>query len=307
MGSPANEAGRENDEGPQHEVTIAEGFWLFDTPCTQALWEAVMGDNPSHFLSPTQPVESVSFEDVQNFLKRLNDRVPGLALTLPSEAQWEYACRAGTKTATYAGPMQIVGEYDASNSHFGPDSTRLDSFRNSGPLDGAISMRGARSQGSRIASNYHNENCWYDAPVLDGIAWYGGNTGVGLQKLRANNRTLPPGTRPVKSKTANSWGLYDMLGNVWEWCADHAHETYEGAPTDGSAWLDSNGNNVKRVFRGGSWRDRARWVRAAFRGHDPLTECIDDLGFRCVQTQDVSHASGVARPMDPAKRPRRSE
>ncbi len=129
MGS--HEAGRYEWEGPAHEVSIGRGFWLFDTPCTQALWQAVMGDNPSRFRSPDRPVENVSFEDVQKFLTRINMALPGLELTLPSEAQWEYACRAGTEAATYAGPMVIEG-----------------------------------------ANN---------APVLDAIAWYGGNSGRGFE------------------------------------------------------------------------------------------------------------------------------
>ena len=113
MGSPLGEPGRYPDEGPQHEVTISDGFWIFDTPCTQALWEAVMGANPSRFQSPERPVEQVSWEDVQVFLGRLNARVPGLALVLPSEAQWEYACRAGTDHALYSGPIEILGANDA--------------------------------------------------------------------------------------------------------------------------------------------------------------------------------------------------
>ena len=148
MGSPAGEEGRWDAEGPRHEVTLVEGFWLFDTPCTQALWEAVMGGNPSMFKSPTRPVEQVSFEDMQAFLDKLNAQVPGLNLELPSEAQWEYACRAGTTTATWAGDMQILGERNA--------------------------------------------------PVLDAIAWYGGNSGVGFELengydfKRREGKAVPP-------------------------------------------------------------------------------------------------------------------
>jgi formylglycine-generating enzyme required for sulfatase activity len=98
MGSPEDEPERYSDEDPRHEVRIAEGFWLFDTACTQALWEAVMGEHPSRFKGTQRPVEQVSWEDAQRFIAALNERVPGLQLCLPSETQWEYACRAGTET-----------------------------------------------------------------------------------------------------------------------------------------------------------------------------------------------------------------
>ena len=100
-------------EHPQHPVFITNGFWLFDTPCTQALWQAVMGDNPSRFKSPKRPVEQVSWEDVQGFIQRINERIPGLYLALPTEAQWEHACRAGTDTALYSGPIEILGSNNA--------------------------------------------------------------------------------------------------------------------------------------------------------------------------------------------------
>lgn len=99
MGSPESEKDRLSGEGPQHEVTLSQGFWMFDTLCTQALWQAVMGDNPSRFEGKKRPAEKVSVDDVQMFIETLNDRISGLELTLPSEAQWEHACRAGTTTA----------------------------------------------------------------------------------------------------------------------------------------------------------------------------------------------------------------
>ena len=98
MGSPETEAERYPDESPQHEVNIKEGYWLFDTACTQALWDAVIGDNPSSFKGADRPVEQVSWNDAQQFIQALNQLLPGLDLGLPSEAQWEYACRAGTDT-----------------------------------------------------------------------------------------------------------------------------------------------------------------------------------------------------------------
>jgi hypothetical protein len=111
-GSPEDEPGRYEDEGPQHQVTLAQGFWLFDTLVTQALWQAVMGDNPSHFQSPQRPVERVSWEDCQHFIARLNQRIPGLELSLPTEAQWEYACRAGSASMyCFGDDEQLLGDY----------------------------------------------------------------------------------------------------------------------------------------------------------------------------------------------------
>lgn len=216
MGSPENELGRWEDEGPQHVVELSEGYWLADTPCTQALWEAVMGQNPSAFVTPKNPVEQVSWDDCQEFLRRLNEQVPGLHARLPSEAEWEYACRGGTSGATW------MGELDG-------DET---------------------------------------ATVLDPIAWYIGNS---------EGRT-----HPVGSKAANPFGLYDMLGNVWEWCQD-LHGLYSAA-----VQVDPTGSTdgSHRVFRGGAWDVHARYVRAAGRfGYSPDFR-YGNLGVRLARGQE---------------------
>ena len=245
MGSPEDEPGRWDDEGPRHRVQIARGYWLFDTPCTQALWQAVMGGNPSHFQDPERLVEQVSFENVQEFLSRINQRVPGLDLCLPSEAQWEHACRAGTDTALYSGPIEILGAHNA--------------------------------------------------PDLDAIAWYGGNSGVDYDLDEAHDtsdrelwnemqyQTDRAGSRKVKGKAPNPWGLHDMLGNVWEWVEDAWHDNFTGAPGDGSVW--AAGDDADRVVRGGSWYDEARYCRCATRLRFRPEVRIDYLGFRCARVQ----------------------
>jgi formylglycine-generating enzyme required for sulfatase activity len=222
MGSPANELGRTDAEGPQHEVTIGAGFHLFATPVTQALYEAVTGENPSGFKGAERPVENVSWHDAQTFLQRLNEGVPGLDLVMPSEAQWEYACRARTTTATYAGDLP-----------------------------------GLEATG---------------AGVLDGIAWFNTNSGGK--------------SRPVSQKRPNAWGLYDMLGNAFEWCEDELHGEYEGAPSDGSEWMDvPPWDDAPRVIRGGSWNHVARYCRAAFRVGFVPYDRSGFLGFRSARGQ----------------------
>ena len=250
MGSPEEETRglAKNDderewfdaEHPRHLVTLTEGYWLFDTPCTQALWQAVMGSNPSRFQSPTRPVEQVGWSDTQDFLKRFNGRIPGLNLVLPSEAQWEYACRAGTETAIYTGALEILGTNNA--------------------------------------------------PMLDPIAWYGGNSGVdfdladGVDSSSWQEKQHPhtkAGTRPVKLKQANLWGLYDMLGNVWEWCQDGMRDYDQDAQTNPTGFLDAG---AYRVLRGGSWNGAARGVRAAYRGASTPASATT-RGFRCARVQ----------------------
>ena len=105
MGSPLGEVGRYDDE-VQHEVELTQGYWMADTPCTQALWEVVMGENPSRFIEPKRPVERVSWEDCKVFLERLNVRIDGLGARLPTEAEWENACRGGTKMAAWLGDLE---------------------------------------------------------------------------------------------------------------------------------------------------------------------------------------------------------
>ena len=245
MGSPQDEPGRWEGESPQHQVTFTQGYWLFDSPCTQALWEALVGENPSRFKNPERPVEGVSWDDVQQrFLPALNERIPGFGL--PSEAQWEHACRAGTSTALYTGPIEIFG-----------------------------------------ANN---------APALDPIAWYGGNSGVDYDLAEGHEttgelwkemqyETKRAGTRKVKGKQPNPWGLYDMLGNVLEWVQDPWHDNYHGAPTDGSVWEISEAG-ADRVIRGGSWFNGARYCRSAYRSRGVPGDRNFYLGFRCARVQE---------------------
>jgi formylglycine-generating enzyme required for sulfatase activity len=218
MGSPSDEPERKDNE-VQHLVTLTRGFWLADTACSQALWQAVMGDNPSHFQDdPHNPVEQVSWDDVQQCLQRLNRLVPELAAGLPTEAQWEYACRAGTTTPFWWGDQITTDQ-----------------------------------------ANY------------DGSAYAGGKQGKGRGK-----------TMPVCSFAPNPWGLYQMHGNVDEWCQDRWQEGYDIAQTVDPI-VPVIGH--MRVLRGGSWSVLAGGLRSAYRlGSGPGVRSRD-LGFRMAPGQ----------------------
>ena len=215
MGSPEAEAGRYDDER-LYEVELTSGYWLGDTACTQGLWEVVMGENPSGFKkSQSHPVERLRWESCQGFLARLGDRV-GVDFCLPTEAQWEYACRGGTRT-----PF-----------HFGDDVTT-------------------------------------DQVNYDGnYSYAGGVKGV----YRA-------GTVAVKSLLCNGWGLYEMHGNVWEWCSDWYGEYSGGREVDPTG--PSEGD--VRVVRGGSWIRSARDARSANRSKMHPAARNDSVGLRLVQ------------------------
>jgi formylglycine-generating enzyme len=203
MGSPKDEKGRWSAEGPQHEVRFTRGFWLGETPVTQAQWQAVMGDNPSHFKGDQRPVEQVTWPESRDFAAKLNALLPGLHAALPTEAQWEYACRAGTQSAYHDGsPCTEPSGQD---------------------------------------------------PALDKLGWFDKNS--------------DGQTHGVKLKAANAWGLYDMHGNVWEWCRDAWDE--KAYAKRGKITLDpetkEGDESAFRVVRGGSWDFLAQYCRAAFR------------------------------------------
>ncbi|MFW5488741.1 MAG: formylglycine-generating enzyme family protein [Desulfovibrio sp.] len=198
MGSPESEPERDDDE-TQHGVTLTRGFWLADATCTQELWEAVMENNPSKFSGePELPVEKVSWKDCQDFCQKVNALLPNIRLTLPTEAQWEYACRAGTETPFSFG-----------------------------------------------------ENITPEQVNYAGTSPYAG----GQKGLYRGN------TVPVKALECNQWGLYQMHGNVWEWCQDWYGEYPTSSVVDPSG-ADSGGD---RVLRGGSWILNGRHVRSACR------------------------------------------
>ena len=247
MGSPADESGRWEDEGPAHPVQLRSGFWLGETAVTQGLWSSLMGENRSRFVSADRPVEQVSWFDAVRFCNALSARL-GLPLAyrvgegdepdvellldsegfrLPTEAEWEYACRAGTKTATWRGDLDIIEDVERSNN----------------------------------------------APVLDEIAWYGGNSNVGFD---LDGRR---GTHPVAQKLPNPWGLYDMLGNVHEWCTDH-NERLRGYGSESARINPVQLRGTSRVIRGGSWDSGARGVRAAYRYAYTPDVRDGNLGFR---------------------------
>jgi formylglycine-generating enzyme required for sulfatase activity len=225
MGSESNEAGRGSDEGPQTAVTITQGFWMSQFEVTQAEYIGTIGSNPSTFTKdPQQPVEKVNWHEAVAYCRQLTAEAteagtlpPGHIFRLPTEAEWEYACRAGTSTRFSYGD-------DPSDSELGE------------------------------------------------VAWY------------VENSNSSP--HPVGQLEPNPWGLYDMHGNVWEWCYDQWQYAYPGgksrnflASEDG--WL--------RVARGGSWLYSASNCRAANRDdYGPNNRC-SDIGFRVVLAPPLRH------------------
>ncbi|WP_026079847.1 bifunctional serine/threonine-protein kinase/formylglycine-generating enzyme family protein [Spirulina subsalsa] len=242
MGAPENEAGRSDDEGPQHRVMVPE-FFMSRTAITQAQWQIVaqlpqvvrsLNPNPANFKGKNNPVERVSWEDCIEFCLRLS-QASGKLYRLPSEAEWEYACRGGTTT-----PF-----------HFGPTL-------------------------SPQVANY------------DGNYTYGKG-----KKGEYRKKTIPVGSL----NAPNAWGLHDMHGNVWEWCLDDWHRSYQGAPGDGRAWINNdnhsqndrewlkrllNKKSTSKLLRGGYWNNYPKYCRSANRYHRTRGLKYRRIGFRVV-------------------------
>ncbi|MDY6838653.1 MAG: formylglycine-generating enzyme family protein [Thermodesulfobacteriota bacterium] len=217
MGSPEDETGRHDDEH-QCVVTLTKGFYCQTTEVTQGQWFEVMGNNPSHFqdCGDNCPVEFVSWNDCQEFIKQLNGLEGGNKYRLPTEAEWEYACRAGSQRAFAFGNIMETG-------------------------------------------------CGHD-PHLDAVGWYCGNSGKK--------------PHPVARKRPNAFGLYDMHGNMWEWCQDWYDSYPSGPVTDPRGPPSGSG----RVLRGGGWHEDAEDCRSAIRvGRFPESKA-GTLGFRLVRT-----------------------
>ena len=221
---------------PRHQVTVPP-FWMGKFPVTQAQYEAVMGENPTtgkawcyingewkpdvqipgKFVAPDKPLVGVSWDQAVAFCEALSKLTEGYTVRLPSEAEWEYACRAGTETAF----------------HFG----------------------------DRLTPDQAN---------FDGNYTYNGSTKGEYREV----------TTAVGQFPANAWGLYDMHGNVWEWCQDDWHDHYINAPADGSAWVEQNTSTARKILRGGSWVINPRNCRSAFRGRLTRVARDDYFGFR---------------------------
>ncbi len=257
MGSPGDEAGRWDDEGPQHQVTILRGFWLGEVPCTQDLWKAVMPENPSRFQSDRRPVENVSWKDVQGFLGKLNKLDQDLGLSLPHEIHWEYACRAGTSEATYAGDTKILGEHNAPVLH-------------------------------EIAWYGGNSGVGYDLPeAVDSSGW----PDKQFDHSRAGSRvvgTKGPNGWGLLDTLGNVW---EWCSNRLE---PYAGEDVIFDPTGDEVLADAGEDG--RVVRGGSWSDQAQVVRAAFRCRFSPVSSDEYLGFRLFRGQGAPARNRAAEP-----------
>ena len=273
MGAPESEEGSRDNERPQHHVTISS-FLMGRYPITQDQWKAIasrsdlkvnqdLNPDPSYFKEPYQgidrwqrPVEQVNWYEAVEFCHRLS-KLTGREYRLPSEAQWEYACRGVTK------PLNLENGESYPPFHFGETITT-----------DLANYRGTDNKDSRWSGSY----------------------GTG-PKGEYREETTPVGY----FKVVNSFGLSDMHGNVWEWCADDWHDNYKGAPTDGSAWIDNNeAENINSenksysakknnrmsysVLRGGSWSDIPNYFRSAIRNDYSFRrdDRDNDFGFRVV-------------------------
>jgi formylglycine-generating enzyme required for sulfatase activity/cell division protein ZapA (FtsZ GTPase activity inhibitor) len=226
MGSPENELERSTSEGRQHTVTL-QLFFLGKYPVTQAQWQIVaafpqvnreLAPDPSRFKGKNRPVENVSWLEAVEFCDRLSQHT-GRQYRLPSEAEWEYACRAGTTTPFHFGEM-----------------------------------------------------------ITTDLANYNGNYTYGKGPKGIDRKET---TAVGSFGMANAFGLYDMHGNVWEWCIDHWHENYKDAPIDGSAWINPEAaENDSRLLRGGSWYDDPRNCRSAYRLWNNADHRFNYFGFR---------------------------
>ena len=216
MGSPPDALGTETDE-IQHQVNLTRGFYVQTTEVTQGQWKAVMGNNPSTFSNCGDdcPVENVSWDEVQKFIRKLSSNDKSKKYRLPTEAEWEYTCRAGTGT-----PF---------------------------PFGKCLSTEQANYNG-----NYFLAGC-----------------------SKGKNRKS---TLPVASLKANAWGLYDMHGNVWEWCQDW----YDEYPSDSVSDPSGPSTGSYRVCRGGSWKHEARKCRSANRNRYAPSFKGNNIGFRLV-------------------------
>jgi len=235
MGSPKDEPGRSDDEGPQHLVNVPS-FCMGRYPVTQAQWRFVaelppveqeLALDPSQFKGDTLPVEQVSWYDAVEFCARLSAYTQR-TYRLPSEAEWEYACRAGT--------VRLSAHVEATTPFY------------------------------------------FGAMITPEVVNYNGNYTYNNSPKGEYRET----TTPVDHfEFANAWGLSDMHGNVYEWCEDHWHSNYEGAPTDGSAWLSEN-EDAARVIRGGSWIHDPVNCRSACRASSYPRVTLTVVGFRIV-------------------------
>lgn len=258
MGSPDTERSRYVDEGPQHQVTIANDFFMGQTEVTQAQWKTVMGSLPECDVEgdfgrgDNHPVYCVSWIDCQDFLAALNNLSQEGAFRLPTEAEWEYACRAGTTKRFYFGNSLGCSDEEECEDCEAEPTSREKLFS---------------SEATVFPPEFKPQII---APIelkRSDFMWFCANSGILSQ--------------PVRSLRGNAFGLFDMAGNLYEWVQDEYHFDYVGAPTDGSAWI---GGGSGRSLRGGAFASIARFCRSASRfGADPSFVSVN-VGFRIVWT-----------------------